>query len=433
MRHLSGARGAHGPQVSAVVSRGRPLAPPHSHSWTRPRRTPPTHAALPGVLYSSTDELGDAATVSTSFSSSTPATNCRPPASCPYFGPLGSLSVADLERLYSDAKQQYYDGVPIVADAVFDDLELRLREARSEVVRKYPRCSLTRSRWMYADADEDPDHEGSLSVLWQMLALLGVLMVVVPGAVALSHFSPFSPLSPYSPLSSISGMSGSGGVNNGEEMRVGGNDGVSSAPAVAIDPSGLGRTASSPSTSVSTSPRSSFTNTNRFRNRSVRALTSNHVTRAGASTPDPNPLGFLVLATGLFAGTSLFQTCQRALAKIRSGDTHALHGQCPNCGEDVWQFLDSPGAGGGDGGAQFCAAVVGVPRVRPASRVPCLCGTAGPLLGGGRRGVAHRREEEERTVGVRSGVRQTATTRSEPEQQHQQQHLVHHIFVDQAR
>ena len=206
---------------------------------------------------------------------------------------------------------------------------------------------------MYADADEYPDHEGSLSVLWQMLALLGVLMVVVPGAVALSHFSPFSPLSPYSPLSSISGLSGSGGVNNGEEMRVGGNDGVSSAPAVAIDPSGLGRTASSPSISVSTSPRSSFTNTNRFRNRSVRALTSNHVTRAGASTPDPNPLGFLVLATGLFAGTSLFQTCQRALAKIRSGDTHALHGQCPNCGEDVWQFLDSPGAGAETGERNF--------------------------------------------------------------------------------
>lgn len=54
------------------------------------------------------------------------------------------------------AKDMYYDGRPIVADAVFDELELRLRQMRSSVVRKYPRCSLHRSGPMYADADEDP-------------------------------------------------------------------------------------------------------------------------------------------------------------------------------------------------------------------------------------------------------------------------------------
>lgn len=102
------------------------------------------------------------------------------PPSCPYFGPIDALDVVSLERLYIRAKELYYDGQPIMADNVFDELELRLRQAGSEVVRKYPRCSLRRSRTMYADADEDLTQEATLGVLWRVLAVGGLVATTLP-------------------------------------------------------------------------------------------------------------------------------------------------------------------------------------------------------------------------------------------------------------
>lgn len=67
-----------------------------------------------------------------------------------------------------------------MADNVFDELELRLRQAGSEVVRKYPRCSLRRSRTMYADADEDLTQEATLGVLWRVLAVGGLVATTLP-------------------------------------------------------------------------------------------------------------------------------------------------------------------------------------------------------------------------------------------------------------
>uniref|UniRef100_A0A0E0IEU0 PGR5-like protein 1A, chloroplastic n=1 Tax=Oryza nivara TaxID=4536 RepID=A0A0E0IEU0_ORYNI len=69
-------------------------------------------------------------------------TNQPPPTTCP-----------DEQRLL-EASMAYVAGNPIMTDAEFDELKLRLRKEGSEIVQEGPRCSL-RSRKVYSDLTVD--------------------------------------------------------------------------------------------------------------------------------------------------------------------------------------------------------------------------------------------------------------------------------------
>jgi len=84
--------------------------------------------------------------------------------------------VALCEELYSQARDTYFAGVPSVDDAMFDRLEHRLLLAGSELVRKYPRCSL-RSRSLYSDARADLSQMYALVCFWIVLLCCGGTLV----------------------------------------------------------------------------------------------------------------------------------------------------------------------------------------------------------------------------------------------------------------
>ncbi|RDY02381.1 PGR5-like protein 1B, chloroplastic, partial [Mucuna pruriens] len=72
--------------------------------------------------------------------------------SCIYVGPLHTASKETLEALYSQARDAYYSGEPLIVDDMFDRVELKLKWYGSKSVVKYPRCSIRRHS-TYADAD----------------------------------------------------------------------------------------------------------------------------------------------------------------------------------------------------------------------------------------------------------------------------------------
>ncbi|RYR70230.1 hypothetical protein Ahy_A03g016736 isoform A [Arachis hypogaea] len=77
----------------------------------------------------------------------------RPAApSCIFVGPLETANQETLEALYSQARDAYYSGEPLIVDDMFDRVELKLRWYRSKSVIKYPRCSIRRQS-AYADAE----------------------------------------------------------------------------------------------------------------------------------------------------------------------------------------------------------------------------------------------------------------------------------------
>lgn len=72
--------------------------------------------------------------------------------SCIYVGPLHTATQETLEALYSQARDAYYSGDPLILDDMFDRVELKLKWYGSKSVVKYPRCSIRRHS-TYADAD----------------------------------------------------------------------------------------------------------------------------------------------------------------------------------------------------------------------------------------------------------------------------------------
>ncbi|KAI4334531.1 hypothetical protein L6164_019214 [Bauhinia variegata] len=80
---------------------------------------------------------------------------------CIYVGPIDTASKETLEALYSQARDAYYSGEPLIVDDMFDRVELKLRWYGSKSVVKYPRCSIRRQS-TYADA------EGRKICLWSL-------------------------------------------------------------------------------------------------------------------------------------------------------------------------------------------------------------------------------------------------------------------------
>ncbi|TKY48411.1 PGR5 protein 1B [Spatholobus suberectus] len=92
--------------------------------------------------------------------------------SCIFVGPLHTASKETLEALYSQARDAYYSGKPLIVDDMFDRVELKLKWYGSKSVVKYPRCSIRRHS-TYADADEDLSMAFALASLWSLFLALG--------------------------------------------------------------------------------------------------------------------------------------------------------------------------------------------------------------------------------------------------------------------
>ncbi|CAL9207443.1 unnamed protein product [Musa hybrid cultivar] len=99
--------------------------------------------------------------------------------SCLYVGPIETASKEMLEALYQQARDSYYNGKPLIVDAMFDKIELKLRLYGSKSVVKYPRCSLRRQS-TYADAEEDPSQAFALASVWLVLLAFGSSAILVP-------------------------------------------------------------------------------------------------------------------------------------------------------------------------------------------------------------------------------------------------------------
>ncbi|CAG9465177.1 unnamed protein product [Pedinophyceae sp. YPF-701] len=108
--------------------------------------------------------------------------------SCPYFGPIDQLSKRDMESLYLKARDAYQDGTSIIGDGTYDDLELRLRQLKSPVVRKYPRCSLRRNRPMYSDCDVDQVQGVAMWAVWGAVMAFGLTVALGPLAFAATTY-----------------------------------------------------------------------------------------------------------------------------------------------------------------------------------------------------------------------------------------------------
>ncbi|KAK7325017.1 hypothetical protein VNO77_29033 [Canavalia gladiata] len=99
--------------------------------------------------------------------------------SCIYVGPLHTASKETLEALYSQARDAYYSGQPLIVDDMFDRVELKLKWYGSKSVVKYPRCSIRRQS-TYADGQEDLSMALALASTWSLFLALGCSACVGP-------------------------------------------------------------------------------------------------------------------------------------------------------------------------------------------------------------------------------------------------------------
>eukprot|EP00239_Pterosperma_sp_CCMP1384_P003322 CAMPEP_0197843550 /NCGR_PEP_ID=MMETSP1438-20131217/428_1 /TAXON_ID=1461541 /ORGANISM="Pterosperma sp., Strain CCMP1384" /LENGTH=424 /DNA_ID=CAMNT_0043453753 /DNA_START=299 /DNA_END=1573 /DNA_ORIENTATION=- len=89
-------------------------------------------------------------------------------------GDTDSAKVEELEALYLQARDSYYNGRPLVADEMFDRVERSLKRHQSTLVVKYPRCSLIRHR-AYSDVAQDESLLGNMRTMWQMVFGTGLV------------------------------------------------------------------------------------------------------------------------------------------------------------------------------------------------------------------------------------------------------------------
>jgi hypothetical protein len=90
---------------------------------------------------------------------------------------LDALTLEEMEGLYVEARDAYFDGAPMVSDVFFVALEALLCFAGSAAARLFPRCSV-RGEATYSDCVVD---EGPMWALWT--SYLGVFAIGVSLAV----------------------------------------------------------------------------------------------------------------------------------------------------------------------------------------------------------------------------------------------------------
>ncbi|CAN1846801.1 PGR5-like protein 1B, chloroplastic, partial [Linum perenne] len=114
--------------------------------------------------------------------------------SCIYVGPIETASKETLEALYSQARDSYYSGSPLIVDDMFDRVELKLRWYGSKSVVKYPRCSLRRQS-TYSDAEEDISQAFALASIWMLFLTVGSCIAAGPliYAIGIAYQEAFGP------------------------------------------------------------------------------------------------------------------------------------------------------------------------------------------------------------------------------------------------
>lgn len=137
--------------------------------------------ALGGWTVLQLSKIRNNRSVSSSFSLRISATcDDRPHGpSCIYVGPLQTATQETLEALYSQARDAYYKGEPLIVDDMFDRVELKLKWYGSKSVVKYPRCSIRRQS-TYADAEEDLSMVFTLASAWTLFFAFGSSAMVGP-------------------------------------------------------------------------------------------------------------------------------------------------------------------------------------------------------------------------------------------------------------
>ncbi|MED6120867.1 hypothetical protein PIB30_024891 [Stylosanthes scabra] len=98
---------------------------------------------------------------------------------CIYVGPIDTASKETLEALYSQARDAYYSGEPLIIDDMFDRVELKLKWYGSKSVVKYPRCSIRRQS-TYSDAEEDLSMVFALASTWALILAFGCSVCIGP-------------------------------------------------------------------------------------------------------------------------------------------------------------------------------------------------------------------------------------------------------------
>ncbi|KAL1345317.1 hypothetical protein HN51_019081 [Arachis hypogaea] len=117
---------------------------------------------------------------------------------CIYVGPIDTASKETLEALYSQARDAYYSGEPLIIDDMFDRVELKLRWYGSKSVVKYPRCSIRRQS-TYSDAEEDLSMVFALASTWALILAFGCSACIGPiwYTVSMAYQTAFNPGSSY--------------------------------------------------------------------------------------------------------------------------------------------------------------------------------------------------------------------------------------------
>ncbi|KAH9701296.1 PGR5-like A protein [Citrus sinensis] len=214
--------------------------------------------------------------------------------SCIFVGPLETASKETLEALYRQARDAYYSGKPLIVDDMFDRVELKLRWYGSKSVIKYPRCSIRRQS-TYADAEEDLSQVLALGIIWILILAFGSSICFVPiiYTVFLAYQDAFSRGISYGSHASVSGFLAT--VNVILFMAVGSLIGYPIASA------------------------------------------SENGERENSATDGKTC--YCVCDNVIYLCTTILAV--RVLQGLWRNDLVALRGACPNCGEEVFAFVNS--------------------------------------------------------------------------------------------
>ncbi|XP_019414058.1 PREDICTED: PGR5-like protein 1B, chloroplastic isoform X1 [Lupinus angustifolius] len=196
---------------------------------------------------------------------------------CVYVGPLETANQETLEALYSQARDAYYSGEPLIVDDMFDRVELKLRRFGSKSVVKYPRCSIRRQS-TFADAESNDFHFLDLD----MLRKLGQedLSMVLALASAWAMFLAFGSLACVGPITYTVGAAYQNAINSG------------------------------------------FPHSSQLSGLGFLALMNN-----------------IFIGLGFVIGYPVASASVKVLQGLWRNDLVSLKGACPNCGEEVFAFV----------------------------------------------------------------------------------------------
>ena len=171
---LARARGAAASTSSFARARAMRAAARGARAWSSSTRV---HAIITRSRALARDDDGaDAAEARRASASPSSSSSSRSSAMIP--ADLDRATQADMEALYPRAKEAYYDGEPLVDDEYFDALEAKLMFLNSDVVKKYPRCSV-RGKAVYSDCVTDEAQMRALGTSYAAILAVGAAFMYI--------------------------------------------------------------------------------------------------------------------------------------------------------------------------------------------------------------------------------------------------------------